>query len=263
MCGKRKRFDENLMLSKMVFFKKDKLENTAELKAPMHIAIIMDGNNRWAKSRKLPLQIGHKKGAENIEKISDACIKIGIKYLTIYAFSSENWDRPKEEVSYLMKLLDEYLEKEIESLMKKNVRIVISGDLTRLSDKTKERIATIENKTKNNNALTLNVAFSYGGRQEIVDAVKKIALAVNEKKISVDDVTQELIAQNLYQPSIPDPDLLIRTAGDFRISNFLLWQSAYTELYFTEIFWPDFSKKDLLNAIINFNKRERRYGKRS
>ena len=251
------------MLSKMAFFKKKKPENPFDLKAPAHVAIIMDGNNRWAKSRKLPLQIGHKKGTENIEKISDACIEIGVKYLTIYAFSSENWDRPKEEVSYLMKLLDEYLEKEIESLMKKNVRIVISGDLTRLSDKTKEHIVTIENKTKNNNALTLNVAFSYGGRQEIVDAVKKIALAVSEKKISVGDVTPELIAQNLYQPEIPDPDLLIRTAGDLRISNFLLWQSAYTELYFTETFWPDFSKKDLQNAIINFNKRERRYGKRS
>lgn len=251
------------MLSKMAFFQKKKPKISIDLKAPAHVAIIMDGNNRWAKSRKLPLQIGHKKGTENIEKISDACIEIGIKYLTIYAFSSENWDRPKEEVDYLMKLLDEYLEKEIESLMKKNVRIVISGDLERLSDKTKERITIIENKTKNNNALTLNVAFSYGGRQEIISAVKKIALAVNEKKISVDDITQELIAQNLYQPSIPDPDLLIRTAGDFRISNFLLWQSAYTELYFTEIFWPDFSKKDLQNAIINFNKRERRYGKRS
>lgn len=263
MCDQRKRFDENLMLSKMAFFQKKKPKISIDLKAPAHVAIIMDGNNRWAKSRKLPLQIGHKKGTENIEKISDACIEIGIKYLTIYAFSSENWDRPKEEVDYLMKLLDEYLEKEIESLMKKNVRIVISGDLERLSDKTKERITIIENKTKNNNALTLNVAFSYGGRQEIISAVKKIALAVNEKKISVDDITQELIAQNLYQPSIPDPDLLIRTAGDFRISNFLLWQSAYTELYFTEIFWPDFSKKDLQNAIINFNKRERRYGKRS
>lgn len=251
------------MLSKMAFFQKKKPKISIDLKAPAHVAIIMDGNNRWAKSRKLPLQIGHKKGTENIEKISDACIEIGIKYLTIYAFSSENWDRPKEEVDYLMKLLDEYLEKEIESLMKKNVRIVISGDLERLSDKTKERITIIENKTKNNNALTLNVAFSYGGRQEIISAVKKIALAVNEKKISVNDITQELIAQNLYQPSIPDPDLLIRTAGDLRISNFLLWQSAYTELYFTEIFWPDFSKKDLQNAIINFNKRERRYGKRS
>lgn len=263
MCDQRKRFDENLMLSKMAFFQKKKPKISIDLKAPAHVAIIMDGNNRWAKSRKLPLQIGHKKGTENIEKISDACIEIGIKYLTIYAFSSENWDRPKEEVDYLMKLLDEYLEKEIESLMKKNVRIVISGDLERLSDKTKERITIIENKTKNNNALTLNVAFSYGGRQEIISAVKKIALAVNEKKISVNDITQELIAQNLYQPSIPDPDLLIRTAGDLRISNFLLWQSAYTELYFTEIFWPDFSKKDLQNAIINFNKRERRYGKRS
>jgi len=246
----------------MAFFKKTKSSNPSDIKAPPHVAIIMDGNHRWAKMRGLPIQVGHKKGTDNIEKISDACIDLGVKYLTIYAFSSENWDRPQEEVSYLMKLLDEYLEKEIESLMKKNVRILISGDLSRLSLKTKQRISVIENQTKNNKALTLNVAFSYGGRQEIVDAVKKIVLEVSANKLTVDNVTQELIAGNLYQPSIPDPDLLIRTAGDLRISNFLLWQSAYTELYFTEIFWPDFSKKDLENAIINFNKRERRYGKR-
>ena len=246
----------------MVFFRKKKSEQAANIKVPAHIAIIMDGNNRWAKSRKLPLQIGHKKGTDNIEKISDACIEIGVKYLTIYAFSSENWDRPKEEVSYLLKLLDEYLEKETESLMRKNVRIVISGDLARLSEKTKQRIVLIENETKNNDALTLNVAFSYGGRQEIADAVKKIAHKVSDKKINPDEITPELISHNLYQPSIPDPDLLIRTGGDLRISNFLLWQVAYTELYFTEIFWPSFSKKDLQNAIINFNKRERRYGKR-
>ena len=245
----------------MVFFRK-KPDKLADLKVPAHVAIIMDGNYRWAKSRKLPLQIGHKKGTDNIEKVSDACIEIGIKYLTIYAFSSENWDRPKEEVAYLMKLLDEYLEKETASLMKKNVRIVISGDLTRLAQKTKDLIIKLEKQTQNNTALTLNVAFSYGGRQEIVDAVKKIALEVSANKLSVNEISQELIARNLYQPAIPDPDLLIRTAGDLRISNFLLWQSAYTELYFTETFWPDFAKKDLQNAIINFNKRERRYGKR-
>ena len=265
MRGKRKRIDENLkyfLSILMAFFRKSKPDSLFNLKVPAHVAIIMDGNYRWAKSRKLPLQVGHKKGTDNIEKISDACIEIGVKYLTIYAFSSENWDRPKDVVAYLMKLLDEYLEKETESLMKKNVRILISGDLTRLSQKTKQRIVTIENETKNNSALTLNVAFSYGGRQEIVDAVKKIALEVSKNKLSVDEVTQELISQNLYQPSIPDPDLLIRTGGDLRISNFLLWQSAYTELYFTEIFWPSFSKKDLQNAIINFNQRERRYGKR-
>ena len=246
----------------MEFFKKNKSSASFDFKAPAHIAIIMDGNYRWAKSRNLPLQVGHKKGTDNIEKISDACIEIGIKYLTIYAFSSENWSRPKDEVSYLMNLLDEYLENQTESLMKKNVRILISGDLTRLSQKTKNRIAVIENETKNNKALTLNVAFSYGGRQEIVDAVKKIILENSKNNFDPSEINQELIAQNLYQPSIPDPDLLIRTGGDLRISNFLLWQSAYTELYFTDIFWPSFSKKDLENAIINFNKRERRYGKR-
>lgn len=245
----------------MAIFKK-KPSEVIDGKVPSHIAIIMDGNSRWAKSYKLPLQVGHKKGTENIEKISDACIEFGVKYLTIYAFSSENWERPKEEVSYLMNLLDEYLEKETASLTKKGVRIIISGDLSKLSEKTKKHILEVEEKTKNNKTLTLNVAFSYGGRQEIVDAVKKIVLEVEQNKISVNQITAQTISQHLYQPSIPDPDLLIRTAGDLRISNFLLWQSAYTELYFTETFWPDFSKKDLQKAIINFNKRERRYGKR-
>ena len=244
----------------MFFSKKQK--SLAGLKIPQHVAIIMDGNYRYAKSRGLPLSYGHKSGVDNIEKIADAAIEFGIKYLTLYAFSSENWQRPSEEVSYLMKLLDEYLQKEIAALMKKNVRIVVSGDLTRLPESTKQRINTIESETKNNSALTLNVAFSYGGRQEIVDAVKKIANEIAAGNVLAADIDQDLIAKNLYQPQIPDPDLLIRTAGDCRISNFLLWQSAYTELYFTEIFWPSFSKKDLQNAIINFNKRERRYGKR-
>lgn len=244
------------------FFFKSKSLKDSEMKIPKHVAIIMDGNFRFAKSRGLPLAVGHKMGTDNIEKIADACIEIGIKYLTIYAFSSENWQRPKEEVSYLMKLLDEYLQKETQSLMKKGVRILISGDLKSLAESTKQRIHAIQDETKNNKTLTLNVAFSYGARQEISAAVRKIAALVEDKKIAVADIDENLIAQNLYQPQIPDPDLLIRTAGDHRISNFLLWQLAYTELYFTEIFWPSFSKKDLLNAIINFNKRERRYGKR-
>jgi len=244
------------------FFSKNKSLQDSQIKMPKHIAIIMDGNFRFAKSRGLPLAIGHKMGTDNIEKIVDACIEFGVKYLTIYAFSSENWHRPKEEVSYLMKLLDEYLQKETKSLMKKDVCILVSGDLKLLSESTKQRIEIVQDETKNNKTLTLNVAFSYGARQEICASVKKIATLIQDKKISVLDIDENLIAQNLYQPQIPDPDLLIRTAGDNRISNFLLWQLAYTELYFTEIFWPNFSKKDLLNAIINFNKRERRYGKR-
>lgn len=240
----------------MFFSKKTAIKNT-----PQHIAIIMDGNARWAKSKGLPTSFGHKIGSENVRKIAESCIELGVKYLTIYSFSSENWDRPKDEVDYLMKLLDEYLEKEIEALIKKNIKILISGNLERLAAKTKNKIKEIEERTKNNAALTLNVAFSYGARQEIIDTTKKIALAVKNEVITVEKIDQEFFEKNLYQ-IMPDPDLLIRTAGDFRVSNFLLWQIAYSELYFTRVYWPDFGKKDLQKAIIDFNKRERKYGKR-
>jgi len=246
----------------MLFFKKKNHAEVFDLKVPQHVAIIMDGNARWAKARNLPLQIGHKNGSENVRKIAENCIEIGVKFLTIYAFSSENWDRPIDEVNYLMKLLDEYLEKETRPLIEKDVRIVISGNLEKLPESTKSKIAKIQNETKNNRALTLNVAFSYGSRQEIVDAARKIALEVSTGKTSLDQVNEQLFAQSLYHPEIPDPDLLIRTAGDVRLSNFLLWQAAYAELCFVETYWPDFNKENLLQAIIEFNKRERRYGKR-
>lgn len=245
----------------MFFFKKSD-KKILDLKIPEHIAIVMDGNARWAKSKNLPLQVGHKIGSENVRKIAESCIDLGVKNLTIYAFSSENWDRPQSEVEYLMKLLEDYLDKETKPLMEKNIKIVVSGNLEKVSPNLKASISRIEEVTKNNKALTLNVAFSYGSRQEIIDAVKKISLAVAEGKISVDDVNEKLFTQNLYQPEMPDPALLIRTAGDLRLSNFLLWQVAYTELYFTEVFWPDFNKNHLLQAIQEFNKRERRYGKR-
>ena len=245
-----------------MFFLKKSADKQSFEKIPVHIAIIMDGNARWAKKKGLPTKIGHKQGSENVRKIAESCIEIGVKNLTIYAFSSENWNRPQDEVDYLMKLLDNYLEKETKPLIEKDVRIIISGNLEKLSDATKARIKALEDLTKNNQALTLNVAFSYGSRQEIVDAAKKISLAVSEGKISVNELDEKLFAKNLYQPEIPDPDLLIRTAGDIRLSNFLLWQAAYAELYFTEVFWPDFDKQHLLQAINEFNKRERRYGKR-
>lgn len=246
----------------MNFFKKKNLNLAADSKIPSHIAIIMDGNARWASAKKLPLQFGHKAGSENVRKIAENCIEIGVKNLTIYAFSSENWDRPVDEVSYLMKLLDEYLEKETKSLMEKDVKIVISGNLEKLPDSTKAKISKIENQTKDNQALTLNVAFSYGSRQEIIDATKQIALDVSQGKISVNEIDEEYFSKNLYQPQMPNPDLLIRTAGDQRLSNFLLWQLAYAEFYFTPTYWPDFDKENLLQAIHDFNKRERRYGKR-
>jgi len=229
---------------------------------PNHIAIIMDGNARWSKARKLPVQVGHKAGSENLRKVAQSAIELGVKNLTVYAFSSENWNRPKEEVDYLMNLLDEYLEKETLDLIKKDVRIVILGDLEKISDKTRKKITEIQEKTKDHKSLTLNVAFSYGSRQEIVHAVKKVAIAVGEGQISIDQIDEKFVSSNMYYSEIPDPDLLIRTAGDLRLSNFLLWQSAYTELHFTKVFWPDFGEKDLILAIQDFNQRERRYGKR-
>ena len=231
-------------------------------KIPSHIAIIMDGNARFAISKSLPIKIGHKMGADNVQKITDNCIEIGVKYLTIYAFSSENWNRPHEEVKYLMDLLYDYLAKESSELMKRGIKIIVSGNLDNVEERLKNKIEQVEELSKNNVKLTLNVAFSYGARQEIVDAVKKIAVAVKNQEIIIDNIDEDLFKKNLYHPEIPDPDLLIRTAGDLRISNFLLWQIAYTELYFSEKFWPEFNKSELLKAINNFNKRERRYGKR-
>ena len=242
------------------FSKKSALNSLAKI--PDHIAIIMDGNARYAKSKSLPIKVGHKIGSDNVQKIANNCIEIGVKYLTIYAFSSENWNRPKEEVDYLMSLLYEYLSKESQELIDSGVKIVVSGNLNSVEEKLKNKIRQVEELSKNNSKLTLSVAFSYGARQEIVDAVKKIAIAVNNQEIIIDDIDEDLFKKHLYHPEIPDPDLLIRTAGDLRISNFLLWQIAYTEFYFSEKFWPEFDKFELIKAINNFNKRERRYGKR-
>ncbi len=233
-----------------------------DLKVPRHIAIIMDGNARWAKKRGLPLQVGHKTGSQNLQKIAQDCIDLGVKILSVYAFSSENWNRPKGEVSYLLNLLEDYLDNQMKNFLEKKIRLVILGDLERLDEKLKKKILNLQETTKDNQALILNVAFSYGSRNEIIDATKKIALAVSNKEINLTEIDENLFAKNLYQPNLPDPDLLIRTAGDLRVSNFFLWQIAYTEFYFSEVFWPDFCKKNLINAIISFNKRERRYGKR-
>ena len=243
------------------FFSKKSASNSLA-KIPDHIAIIMDGNARYAKSKSLPIKVGHKIGSDNVQKIANNCIEIGVKYLTIYAFSSENWNRPKEEVDYLMSLLYEYLSKEAQELIDSGIKIVVSGNLNSVEEKLKNKIRQVEELSKNNSKLILIVAFSYGARQEIVDAVKKIAIAVKNQEIIIDDIDEDLFRKHLYHPEIPDPDLLIRTAGDLRISNFLLWQIAYTEFYFSEKFWPEFDKFELLKAINNFNKRERRYGKR-
>lgn len=222
----------------------------------------MDGNARWAKNKSLPIAMGHKAGSTAIKTLARAAAEFGVKYLTIYAFSTENWQRPEEEVGYLMLLLREYLAKEVDELADNGVKIIVSGNLENVDKSTVKRIREIEEQTKNNQTICLNVAFDYGSKQEIVDAVKKIVVAIEDKKINFDQINEDLITQNLYQPQVPDPDLLIRTAGELRLSNFLLWQLAYSELYFTEKFWPDFSKEDLHKAILEFNQRKRNYGKR-
>lgn len=233
-----------------------------DLVIPTHIALIMDGNARWAKNKGLPVTVGHKNGSQAIKTLVKSAIEYKVQYLTIYAFSTENWHRPREEVKYLMLLLSEYLTKEVNELIKSDVKILVSGSLDDVDNSIVKKIRTIEEQTKKNKTICLNVAFDYGSRQEIIDSFKKILVDIENKKITFSQVNQDLVSQNLYQPQIPDPDLLIRTAGEMRLSNFLLWQSQYTELYFTTKLWPDFAKEDLLDAIIEFNKRKRSYGKR-
>lgn len=226
-----------------------------------HIAIIMDGNGRWAKKRGMPRSFGHKKGAENVIEITRAAKDAGVKYLTLYAFSTENWQRSKEEVDALMQLLREYLDKGFKDIMENNVRIRFIGERNMLATDILEKMRDIEAKSADNTALTLCVALSYGSRQEILSAVKKTVQLVTEKKVALDEIDQALFSSNLYTTGIPDPDILIRTSGEQRISNYLLWQLAYTELFFTDTLWPDFNKNELLTILKNFSTRERRYGK--
>ena len=226
-----------------------------------HIAIIMDGNGRWAKKRGMPRTFGHKKGAENVVKITRAMKESGVKYLTLYAFSTENWQRSKDEVDALMQLLNEYLDKELKEIMDNNVRIVFIGERYMLSDSIQAKMAFLEKESEKNTDLTLCIALSYGSRQEILSAVKKIAAKVKEGSMDISQITQDVFSEELYTKEIPDPDVLIRTSGEQRISNYLLWQSAYTELFFTNTLWPDFGKDELWDIINKFNQRERRYGK--
>lgn len=221
-----------------------------------HLAIIMDGNRRWAKSKGLPIKMGHKAGAKTFEKTMENCGSLGIKYLTVYAFSTENWKRSEEEVNALMELLRDYLSNMKKTLKGKDVRINVLGDISAFSSDLRESIIELENMTKNNTGLIVNICLNYGGRDEIVHAVKKIV----DSGISVDDITEEVISNNLYTADIPDPDLLIRTSGEVRLSNYLLWQLAYTEFLFIDKNWPDFDKSDLEYAIEIYNKRNRKYG---
>jgi len=226
-----------------------------------HIAIIMDGNRRWAQKRGLPKNMGHKKGAENVVKITRAMKESGVKYLTLYAFSTENWQRSEDEVKALMQLLREYLDKEFQEIMDNNVRIVFIGEREMLSSDIRDKMEKIEHDSAQNTALTLCIALSYGSRQEILSATKKAAQLVLDKQLNIEDITADKFSSLLYTANIPDPDILIRTSGEQRISNYLLWQLAYTELFFTDTLWPDFGKEELLAIIEKFTLRERRYGK--
>ncbi len=229
---------------------------------PRHVAIIMDGNARWARARRRPVAWGHKQGAEALRKLLKPVSTLGIEALSVYAFSQENWNRPAEEVSALMGLLDRYLTHEVPELVTNGVKLHISGDISRLSVRTRKAIAKALEATENGTNLTLNICLNYGSQQEITHACRTLAERYKTGEITLEDISERGITGNLYTAALPELDLLIRTGGDMRISNFLLWQSAYTELYFTDILWPDFNETALKEAIMAFNARERRYGGR-
>lgn len=226
-----------------------------------HIAVIMDGNRRWAKEKNLPSAFGHKKGVDALKNIMRACDDFGVKYLTVYAFSTENWNRKKEEVDFLMNLLGETIKNELNEMHANGVVINFIGDLTKLNPKLQEILHNAVEVTKNNTGVNLQIAFNYGSRDEILHAVKNISSRVLAGEISVDEISEQMINDNLYTKNIPDPDLLIRTGGEMRVSNYLLWQIAYAELLVTKRYWPEFDKDALAEAILEFNCRQRRYGK--
>lgn len=227
---------------------------------PKHIAIIMDGNGRWAKNKGLPRIAGHWAGAEALRDIISTCCKLNIQVLSVFAFSSENWKRPVQEVNAIMNLLLYYLKKEVDSLHKNNVRINVSGDWEELPQRIVEQIKKSLQQTQTNTGLVLNIVLNYGSRKEILTACKKLCKDVLDEKINIDNINESIFEDYLYTRNLPDPDLLIRPSGELRISNFLLWQIAYTELWFTKVYWPEFKSEDLLQAIYDFQKRERRYG---
>ena len=227
---------------------------------PQHIAIIMDGNRRWAKSKNMPATYGHKEGAETLRKMVRYAKEVGIKYMTVYAFSTENWSRSESEVDTLMKLFQEYLDNFAEKASKNDIRINVIGTRERLAQRLVESIEKAMEITKNCTGITLNIALNYGARNEIVNAIKKITNGVVNNNITIEDIDEKLVSKNLYTQDIPDPDLVIRTSGELRLSNFLLWQLAYTEFLFVEKNWPEFEEKDLDYAIEEYSKRNRKYG---
>ncbi|HEX7358294.1 MAG TPA: isoprenyl transferase [Ignavibacteriaceae bacterium] len=238
---------------------KEALKKSGEI--PKHIAIIMDGNGRWAKKRGLPRVAGHKRGVDTVKEIVEACAEIGVKFLTLYTFSTENWKRPKDEVSTLMRLLLNSLRDRVNELNDNDVRLTTIGNTQSLPIEVQKQLSSDIERTKNNKKMVLNLALSYSGRWELLEAIKQIADSAAKSKIKVEDIDENLISSFLTTKDIPDPDLVIRTSGEFRVSNFLLWQIAYSEFIITETLWPDFSKFDLYDAIKIFQTRERRFGK--
>lgn len=254
-----KRTERNILR----LFKRKKEEKSIELdmqRIPKHIAIIMDGNGRWAKARKLPRTMGHRAGMQTIKKVVKEASSLGVGYLTLYAFSTENWKRPKEEVGALMDLVVEFINKELDELHENQVRLNSIGDISKLPEKARKSIEAAKKKTRNNKGLTLNIALNYGGRDEIVNGVKNIAALVLEGKLKIDEIDEREISNHLYTKGMPDPDMIIRPSGELRLSNYLLWQSAYSEFWFSNINWPDFTEKDLKRAIADYQKRDRRFG---
>lgn len=227
---------------------------------PQHIAIILDGNGRWAKAKGMPRNYGHAQGSKNVEKICEEAWRMGIKYLTVYAFSTENWSRPKDEVDALMKLLRNYMKTCLKTAKKNDMKIRVIGDITRLDEDIRSRIVELEKATENNGGLNFQIAINYGSRDEILRAVRKIASDCRDGRIAADQIDETVFERYLDTHDIPDPDLLIRTSGELRLSNYLLWQLAYTEFYFTDVPWPDFSKEELVKAIEHYNARDRRFG---
>ena len=230
------------------------------MNVPQHIAIILDGNGRWAKAKGMPRNYGHVQGSKNVEKICEAAYKMGVKYLTVYAFSTENWSRPKSEVDALMKLLRNYMKTCLKTAEKNRMRVRVIGDKTGLDEDIRTRIKELEEASKNNDGLNFQIAINYGSRDEMLRAVRHIAEDTKEGKLEIQDINEEVFASYLDTRELPDPDLLIRTSGEQRLSNYLLWQLAYSEFYFTDVPWPDFHKKELELAIEAYNKRDRRFG---
>ncbi len=239
---------------------KELLKNIDPLNLPKHVAVIMDGNGRWAKKRGASRLIGHKNGVESVRAIVEACVELSIPYLTIYAFSTENWTRPEEEVKGLLKLILNSLIDEIDTMNKQNIVVRFLGTDLGLSEDYRGKIKNECQKTIKNTGLNFNIAFNYGGRVELIDAFKSIATRLMNKEISFDQINEQMINDCLYTSGMPDPDIIIRTSGEKRLSNFLIWQSAYSELYFTNILWPDFKKSEFVEAIIDYQNRQRRYG---